>query len=370
MSNNEVVVGAQAPELRVSRFLKGTPFTSFAPGSVYVVELWATWCGPCLESMPHLTELQATYPEITILGVAVMEESSDALDEFVSERSDLMGYAIAEDLPSEEEGGLGWMHGHWLHASYLEGIPTAFIVNGAGRIAWIGQPMEIDDALAAVVNDIWDLDAQTKIYEETLIESGVRESRALGAAIAAARKVGDLQAALQACNEAFATSPALEAKMCAQKITLLTETDRDAFPAYARHLADTINVPNAEAYRSIGMSLYVAASAEGVPQNRYVTLVARDFLKRAEAIIFAGHEPQPFHVAVTKRGLGEILLALDDVEDALTAATSARDWILKVDAPFMVEHIDNLIERCKGAAAKNIQTPPAVICDGDTCRIA
>jgi thiol-disulfide isomerase/thioredoxin len=48
-----------APPLKVSKWLKGEEVKRFEPGKVYVVEFWATWCGPCIAFMPHLAELQA-----------------------------------------------------------------------------------------------------------------------------------------------------------------------------------------------------------------------------------------------------------------------------------------------------------------------
>jgi thiol-disulfide isomerase/thioredoxin len=52
-------VGDRAPALKVARWLQGDAVTKFEPGKVYVVEFWATWCGPCIRQMPHLAELQA-----------------------------------------------------------------------------------------------------------------------------------------------------------------------------------------------------------------------------------------------------------------------------------------------------------------------
>src|SRR6266568_1760611 len=53
--------GDLAPALTVTKWLQGRPVPKFEPGGVYVVEFWATWCGPCIAFMPHLAELQARY---------------------------------------------------------------------------------------------------------------------------------------------------------------------------------------------------------------------------------------------------------------------------------------------------------------------
>src|SRR5262249_31400996 len=63
-------VGDPAPVLSASKWLQGEPMKAFQPGKVYVVEFWATWCGPCLLFMPHLAELQAQYKDkgVTCIG--------------------------------------------------------------------------------------------------------------------------------------------------------------------------------------------------------------------------------------------------------------------------------------------------------------
>jgi thiol-disulfide isomerase/thioredoxin len=156
-----LAVGDVAPAIQVAEWVKGEPVTAFRPGQTYVVEFWATWCGPCKTSIPHLSELQKTYGDkVRFVGVSVWEEDSARVAPFVQQMGDQMGYAVARDLVSTDaQGDDGWMALHWMKAAKQSGIPAAFIVDGTGHIAWIGHPMRMDEPLAKVVAGKWDLAA-------------------------------------------------------------------------------------------------------------------------------------------------------------------------------------------------------------------
>jgi hypothetical protein len=58
----------------------------------------------------------------------------------------------------------------WLEASSRDGIPAAFIVNGDGRIAWIGHPGDIEGPLDDIVAGKWDLAAEAAEYKRSMAE--------------------------------------------------------------------------------------------------------------------------------------------------------------------------------------------------------
>jgi thiol-disulfide isomerase/thioredoxin len=151
-------IGDTAPALEVEKFLKGNEVTGFEKGRVYVVEFWATWCGPCIAAMPHVSKLQKQYKDtVTIIGVNIWEDKNydektfAKANDFVKAQGDRMAYTVAYD------GSAKKMDTNYMKAAGRNGIPSAFVVNQDGKVAWMGHPMWLDAVLADVVAKKWDL---------------------------------------------------------------------------------------------------------------------------------------------------------------------------------------------------------------------
>jgi thiol-disulfide isomerase/thioredoxin len=155
-----LTVGDAAPKLEVKEFVKGDAVAKFEKDKVYVVEFWATWCGPCRATIPHLTELQKKHKDVTFIGVSVFENNQGAVKPFVKEMGAKMDYRVAmDDVPAGGKRDEGKMAKNWMIAAEQDGIPTAFIVNGDGKIAWIGHPTAMDKPLDEIVAGKWDIKA-------------------------------------------------------------------------------------------------------------------------------------------------------------------------------------------------------------------
>lgn len=98
-SDNTLVIGSRPPALKVAGWISGEPITSFEPGGTYVVEFWATWCGPCIRSIPHLSKLAETYRDdgLKVVGVSVWERDWSGVAPFVERMGDDMTYSVAYD---------------------------------------------------------------------------------------------------------------------------------------------------------------------------------------------------------------------------------------------------------------------------------
>ena len=152
-----LTIGKPAPAIKVSKWVKGTPVEGFKKGNIYVVEFWATWCGPCKVSIPHLTEMAKKFKDkVTFIGVSAFESDQALVEPFVKSMGDKMDYNVAMDEQENATARAGFMSKNWMDAAEQGGIPTAFIVGKDSTIQWIGHPMMMEEVLDQVVADKFD----------------------------------------------------------------------------------------------------------------------------------------------------------------------------------------------------------------------
>jgi len=129
-------VGEIAPEIRADRWYNSPGPVSLAQlrGRVVVVEFWATYCGPCHAIQPKLAAIHQRLSPKGLVLISMSDEPEAIVTPFVSKKPASYIMSAGGDTPRR--------YG-------ISGIPSAFIIDRNGVIAWRGNPHEggFEDAI-------------------------------------------------------------------------------------------------------------------------------------------------------------------------------------------------------------------------------
>ena len=139
------LIGQLFPDLELKKSARKKKKISDYDG-IRVVDLWATWCGPCVAGLPHLEEVASTHAGrgVTVLAVSVDQEMGDVEAMFVGVES--TSYEL--------------LWGGWdvMDEARINGVPTVFILDGDGVVREVIMgyhegDRRIDEALDALLGE-------------------------------------------------------------------------------------------------------------------------------------------------------------------------------------------------------------------------
>ena len=112
-------------------------------GKTTVINVWGTWCGPCIQELPYLNDLVDRYKDDkTVVFLALAKEDKSKIIKFIKKRPfNYIQLANAESLTDE------------LHVGVVDEIPLHIVVNKKGIITFemTGATHEIADILSAEI---------------------------------------------------------------------------------------------------------------------------------------------------------------------------------------------------------------------------
>lgn len=133
--------GSMAPELVVDEWVNDAVDLE---DRVVVIDFWATWCPPCVASIPHLNELAETFGDRAAF-VAISSEDRGSFDvglQGVGRPLSGFAYGLALD-PAMRTG----------RAMNVTSIPHLVVMSRDGIVRWQGNPKRLDaDTLAAIID--------------------------------------------------------------------------------------------------------------------------------------------------------------------------------------------------------------------------
>ena len=123
-------IGSPAPALKPMTLLQAPPGAeadwASLKGKVVVLDFWATWCSPCIASLPHFNQLVESLDPAKFQFISIDDEDTKAVQRFLSKKK-MSGW-----VGVDASGGVFTSYG-----IYARGV--TIIVDGNGRIAAITE---------------------------------------------------------------------------------------------------------------------------------------------------------------------------------------------------------------------------------------
>ena len=128
-------VGSPAPEITVQRMSGKSVTVSSYRGQVLLLDVWASWCGPCKQELPMLDDIAARLRPrgVEVLAVSVDQERDNVV-KFLGSRG-RWALTIAHDPRGEIADRL-----------QPEKMPTSYIIDREGIIRYVNYGFVPSDA--------------------------------------------------------------------------------------------------------------------------------------------------------------------------------------------------------------------------------
>lgn len=126
-----LTAGVPVPEFRAEAWGGGTVQPADYKGKILILDFWATWCGPCQMSMPHLERVYKAVKDknVAVLAVCVWD-GKDAYTKWVPANQSKYTFPLAFDPAANDNANSIAMK-----LFNVSGIPTTYIIGPDGKVA-------------------------------------------------------------------------------------------------------------------------------------------------------------------------------------------------------------------------------------------
>lgn len=107
-------------------------------GKLVLIEFWATWCGPCVEAMPHLKQLQQKHAQ-QLQVITVTDETPKRINQYLTSRPSNLWFAI------DSARALTRLFPHRM-------IPHTVLISADGKLIAQTTPRAVTDQ---VIDSLW-----------------------------------------------------------------------------------------------------------------------------------------------------------------------------------------------------------------------
>ncbi len=133
-SQQQFKPGSPAPAIKIYKWINKTPNVKTLNGKTIILEFWATWCRPCIKTIPHLNDLVNKVANDSVIFISITKEDPQKIEKFL-EINEINSY-VAIDF-----NGI-------TNKNYkIKFIPRAYVIDSNGLIVWEGHPANLNEKI-------------------------------------------------------------------------------------------------------------------------------------------------------------------------------------------------------------------------------
>lgn len=145
-AQSNIKLNEKAPKITVTDWILNVPKDKSLDNKFIVLEFWATWCGPCIEAVPHLNEIQSKFNRKDLYFVAITDESPEKVNR-IAKRIPFSSIMVAD---TNKKTQIAYGNG----VDGLDAYPMTVLIDNKGIIKWIGMPTDLtEDIIKELVNN-------------------------------------------------------------------------------------------------------------------------------------------------------------------------------------------------------------------------
>lgn len=127
-----------AAELAVKRWMQteSSPSLDTLRGRVVLLDFWGTWCRPCVDAIPKVTDFARTKPEVSVIGIH-SERGAGKLPKFLEQNPFPIPIGIDTGATASAYRVRGW--------------PTYVLIDRKSRVRYRGHSLPKDDLIDVLI---------------------------------------------------------------------------------------------------------------------------------------------------------------------------------------------------------------------------
>lgn len=132
-AQSSIKVGEKSPKIVITDYIQNVPKNTTLENKFILLEFWATWCGPCLDGVPKLNNIQEKFKSNKdFIIISITDEKVDKVLRTLK-RIPFKSLVVSDQT------------GKTIKNFGINAFPTTVLIDDKGFIKWIGLPESLTD---------------------------------------------------------------------------------------------------------------------------------------------------------------------------------------------------------------------------------